>query len=544
MVKRAWGKISISVFVLAIIISSTLPTERNTEVDKSLELFNSIFREVNSIYVEDIDPTSLIDAGIKSMLKSLDPYTSYIPQEKLEDFNSITTGESKGIGATIGVINGKSVILAPLEGHSAYNNGLRRGDEIVEINGTPIDAKTNVSNMIRNNGQDEVTMKIKRYGHEDYIEKVLKVEKIKIKNVPYYGKINDEVGYIKLVEFTSGASEEVRNAVIKLKEQKVKKFILDLRDNPGGLLNEAVGVSNVFLPKGKVVLNIKGKSPRWNRTYRTFNQPVDTISPLIVLTNENSASAAEIVAGVMQDYDRGVLVGQKTFGKGLVQATVPIGQNTKLKITTAKFYIPSGRYIQAVEYVHAKKPEIDDQVFFTKNGRAMKNGTGIIPDLILSKKKKTDLIKELETKGYIFDFASSFYFENSSKFINPKKFRISDGEYGEFITWLDSQNFNYVTDLEKSLTFFSNVSKNEKLYTEIAAELESIQAKLDHVKSTRFDNFKEEIRIALTEEIAARYHLTGKIESSLEEDDHIKAAVKMLTNLKRYHGILKDERNI
>jgi carboxyl-terminal processing protease len=534
MVKRAWGKLSISVFVFITIISFTLPGERSVEVDKSLELFNNIFREVNSIYVEDIDPNSLIEAGIKSMLRSLDPYTSYIPQEKLDDFNSITSGETKGIGATIGVINGKNVILAPLEGHSAYNKGLRRGDEIVEIDGIAVTSKSNVSNLIKGQGQDEITMKVRRYGEEELIEKILKVEKIKIKNVPYYGKISDDVGYVKLAEFTSGAAEEVRKAVIQLKKQKAKKFILDLRDNPGGLLNEAVGVSNVFLPKGKVILNIKGKSPRWNRTYRTFNQPVDTISPLIIITNENSASAAEIVAGVMQDYDRGALIGQKTFGKGLVQATVPVGANTKLKITTAKFYIPSGRYIQAVDYVHAKKPEADDQVFYTKNNREMKNGTGIIPDILVEKKKIADLLKELESKGLIFDFASAYYFENSKKVIDPKKFRLSDKEYDEFLNWLDTQDFNYVTDMEKSLALFTNVSKNEKLYPHITDELESIRAKLDHAKSVRFDNFKEDIRLSLTAEIVARYHLTGKIESELEEDDHVKTAINMLKNTRRY----------
>jgi carboxyl-terminal processing protease len=543
-VKSAWGKLSISLLVLITIISFTLPGERNVEVDKSLELFNNIFREVNAIYVEDIDPNSLIEEGIRSMLKSLDPYTSYIPQEKLDDFNSITTGETKGIGATIGVINGRNFILSPLEGHSAYNKGLRRGDEIVEINGEPVSGRSNVSKMIKENGQEEISMKVKRHGEEELIEKVLKVERIKIKNVPYYGKISDDIGYIKLVEFTSGAAEEVRNAVVQLKKQKVKKFILDLRDNPGGLLNEAVGVSNVFLPKGRLILSIKGKSPRWNRTYRTFNQPVDTISPLVVLTNENSASAAEIVAGVMQDYDRGALIGQKTFGKGLVQATVPIGSNTKLKITTAKFFIPSGRYIQAVDYAHAKKSEADDQVFYTRNQREMKNGTGIIPDLMIERKKKADLIKDLETKGLIFDFASQYYFENPNKFVNPKKFRLSDDEYDEFLAWLDTQDFNYVTDMEKSLAFFTNVSKNEKLYPQITDELESIQDKLNKAKASRFDNFKEEIRLSLTEEIAARYHLTGKIESALGEDDYVKSAISMLQNIRRYNMTLNITRNM
>ncbi len=543
MVKRVWGKAGISILILVTIISFTLPAERDQDVDKSLELFGSIFREVNSIYVADIDPNSLIEASIKSMLKSLDPYTSYIPQEKIEDFNAITTGETRGIGATIGVINGRNVILSPIEGHSAYNNGLRRGDEIIEINGEVVTAQADISRLIKNPEKEEVVLKIKRYGEQEYFDKVLKVEKIKTRNVSYYGKITDEIGYIKLVEFTAGAAEEVRHAVLELKSKKVKKFILDLRDNPGGLLNEAVGVSNVFLPKGQVVLNIKGKSSRWNKTYRTYNHPVDTVSPLIVLTNENSASAAEIVAGVMQDYDRGVLVGQKTFGKGLVQATVPVSKDTKLKITTAKFYIPSGRYIQSTEYAHLKKNQEDDHTFYTKNKREMKNGTGIIPDFILDKTKKSDLVKELEAKGLIFDYASAYYFNNSSKFINPKQFVVDDLEYENFIQWIDSQNFKYTTDMEKSLAYFTNVSKSEQLYPDITAELESIQAKLKKVKSTRFDVYKNDIKQVLSEEIAARYYLTGKIESSLNEDDHIKRATAIFGNMKKYDSSLKPSKN-
>lgn len=534
---KACGKVSISIIILFIILSFKLPGESVSEVDQSIALFAKVFREVNSIYVEDIDPESLVEAGIKAMLKSLDPYTSYISEEKLADFNSITTGEFRGVGVTTGSVNGRNVIMSTLEGSSADRNGLKRGDEIIEVDGLTVTDKANINDMIKNPSKEEISIKIRRFGQTDILEKSLKVEKIKIKNVPYFGKIGEDIGYIKLVEFTSGAANEVRNAVAELKEDGAKKIILDLRGNPGGLLTEAVGVSNVFLPKGSSILTIKGKSARWNKTYKGYKEPVDISIPLIALTNENSASAAEIVSGALQDYDRAVLIGQKTYGKGLVQATIPLGQNSKLKVTTAKFYIPSGRYIQSVGYAHVKKSAESDTVYYTKNGREVKNGMGIIPDVEVAEKLRPDFVRELESKGYIFDFATYYYYNHPDEKLDPKTFKLSDSDYASFLAWIDQEGFNYSSDLERAYNLLNNVMKSESLQPQVAGEMDAIRSKLKLNRSSETETYKNDIRALLEEEILTRY--TGKTKASIFNDEHIRSALKILDAERNYDLILK-----
>lgn len=533
---KACGKVSISIIILFIILSFKLPGESVSEVDQSIALFAKVFREVNSIYVEDIDPESLVEAGIKAMLKSLDPYTSYISEEKLADFNSITTGEFRGVGVTTGSVNGRNVIMSTLEGSSADRNGLKRGDEIIEVDGLTVTDKANINDMIKNPSKEEISIKIRRFGQTDILEKSLKVEKIKIKNVPYFGKIGEDIGYIKLVEFTSGAANEVRNAVAELKEDGAKKIILDLRGNPGGLLTEAVGVSNVFLPKGSSILTIKGKSARWNKTYKGYKEPIDISIPLIALTNENSASAAEIVAGALQDYDRAVLIGQKTYGKGLVQATIPLGQNSKLKVTTAKFYIPSGRYIQSVGYAHVKKSAESDTVYYTKNGREVKNGMGIIPDVEVAEKLRPDFVRELESKGYIFDFATYYYYNHPDEKLDPKTFKLSDSDYASFLAWIDLEGFNYSSDLERAYNLLNNVMKSESLQPQVAGEMDAIRSKLKLNRSSETETYKNDIRALLEEEILTRY--TGKTKASIFNDEHIRSALKILDAERNYDLIL------
>jgi len=533
---RACGKVSVSIVILFVILSFKLPDETVSEVDQSIALFAKVLREVNSIYVEDIDPESLVEAGIKAMLKSLDPYTSYISEEKLADFNSITTGEFRGVGVTIGSVNGRNVILSTLEGSSADRNGLKRGDEIIEIDGLTVTDKANINDLIKNPPKEEISIKIRRFGQTDILEKSLKVEKIKIKNVPFFGKIGEDIGYIKLVEFTSGAAEEVRTAVVELKERGAKKIILDLRGNPGGLLTEAVGVSNAFLPKGSSILTIKGKSARWNKTYKGYKEPVDTTIPLVILTNENSASAAEIVAGALQDYDRAVLVGQKTYGKGLVQATIPLSQNSKLKVTTAKFYIPSGRYIQSVGYAHVRKPAETDTAYYTKNGREVKNGTGIIPDVTVEVKQQPDFVRELESKGFIFDYATYYYYHHPEDTVDPKTFKLSDEDYASFLAWIEQQGFSYSSDLERAYNLLNNIMKSESLQPQVAMEMEAIRSKLKLNRTSEVETYKDEIIALLEEEILTRY--AGITKASIFNDKHIRSALKILGNEKEYNSIL------
>jgi len=342
------GLFGILIAAAAIIgFSFTAPAEKYFDIAKSLDIFATLFKEVNAYYVDEVDPKDLVSIGIDGMLQSLDPYTDYIPEENLEEFSIQTTGQYAGIGALIGVINNKTVITNPYEGFPANKAGLKVGDQIISVNGVNIEGKntTQVSTLLKGKPNTEVKLVVRRAGNNEDLTLNINREKIKLNNVVYQGIVGENIGYIKLDDFTPGASKEVEAAVVDLKSQGAEKLILDLRDNPGGLLYEAVNIVSLFIPKGQEVVSTKGKVKDWNKTYVSLNKPIDTTTPLAVLTSGGSASAAEIVAGALQDYDRAILVGQKTFGKGLVQTTRQLSYNAQLKVTTAKYYIPSGRCI-------------------------------------------------------------------------------------------------------------------------------------------------------------------------------------------------------
>ena len=326
--------------------------ERYFEIAKNLDIFATLFKEVNTYYVDEINPNTFMRSGIEAMLRTLDPYTNYIAEDDIEDYRTMTTGQYGGIGALIGKRNKKNTVIMPYIGFPAHKAGLQIGDELILVDEIEVQEKTTseISKLLKGQANTSLKLTIKRYGVDDQLELNLTREKITIDNVPYYGMVSEDVGYIKLSDFTTNAGKEVKNALLELKNEGATSIILDLRDNPGGLLNEAVNVSNVFIPKGSEVVSTRGKVRDWNKIYKALNIPVDTEIPVVVITNSRSASAAEIVAGVIQDYDRGVLVGQKTFGKGLVQATRPLTYNAQLKVTTAKYYTPSGRCIQAIDY--------------------------------------------------------------------------------------------------------------------------------------------------------------------------------------------------
>jgi carboxyl-terminal processing protease len=371
-------------------------------------------------------------------------------------------------------------------------------------------------------------------------------EKITIDNVPYFGLIDDGIGYIKLSDFTTNAGKEVKNAVVALQGQGATKFILDLRGNPGGLLNEAVNVSNIFIPKGSEVVSTKGKMTDWNKTYKALNPPVDTEMPLVILTSSSSASAAEIVAGVVQDYDRGVLVGQKTFGKGLVQATRPLTYNSQLKITTAKYYIPSGRCIQAIDYSNrnedgsvGKVPDSLKVVFKTRSGRVVYDGGGVDPDIVINLGFLPPIAVSLISKGLIFDYATEYYY-NHETIASSKDFKLTDAEYNDFVTWLNDKDYDYTTRVEYSIDELIKQAKKEKYYEDIDQQIQSLKTKVMHNKNTDLQKFKADINQILEEEISSRYYLRkGVIETSFSADESIKAAIEVLKDSDRYHQILQ-----
>ncbi|MFZ6013723.1 MAG: S41 family peptidase, partial [Bacteroidota bacterium] len=354
-----WRRIKWPTILVIFIISAFAfrkPAEKYFDIAKSLDIFATLFKEVNAYYVDEVEPQKLIRKGIDGMLESLDPYTDYIPEDELESFRITTTGQYGGIGALIGVINKKTVVTHPYKNFPAYKNGIKVGDEIISVDGKNIQGKptSDVSSLLKGQPKTDVEVRIKRYGRKEELVFKLKREKISVSNIAYYGLIEPQIGYIKLDDFTPGASHEVLDALTELKEKGAKSLILDLRENPGGLLHEAVNIVSLFIPKGLEVVSTKGKVDEWNKSYKTLNNPIDTEIPIVVLTSEGSASASEIVAGALQDYDRAVLVGDRTFGKGLVQTTRTLTYNAQLKVTTAKYYIPSGRCIQALDYTHRK----------------------------------------------------------------------------------------------------------------------------------------------------------------------------------------------
>ncbi|ELR69556.1 tail-specific protease [Fulvivirga imtechensis AK7] len=548
MLKKRTNKLVALFFIIGItLVSFTAPTERYFEIAKNLDIFATLFKEVNAYYVDEVDPDKVIRTGIDAMLLSLDPYTNYIPEDEIESFRTMTTGQYAGIGALISVVNGKTVITMPYQGFAAYNAGLKIGDELIAIDGKKVVGMevSDISTLLKGQAKTPVEVTIKRYGHEEPLSFSFKRERITVTNVPYFGKVNDNIGYIKLEDFTMDAGKEVARAVEELKKQGADKIILDLRNNPGGLLSEAVNVSNVFVPKGVDVVSTRGKVTEWNKTYKTLNNPVDNKIPLVVLTNGGSASAAEIVSGVMQDYDRGLLVGSRTFGKGLVQTTRPLTYNAQLKVTTAKYYIPSGRCIQSLDYTHRNEDGTVSKVadsliseFKTKNGRTVYDGGGLDPDVDIEQEYYTPITQSLLTKGLIFEYATQYSSKRKS-IPSAAEFELTDEEYKQFKSWLSDKDYDYTTQVEEELVELEESAKKEKYYKDIANQLMDLKNKVKHNKEQDLEKFKSEIKQVLKEEIASRYYLQkGSLEASFNDDRDIQKAIELLKDTATYNQLL------
>lgn len=523
------------------------PGERYFEIAKNLEIFGTLFREVNNFYVDEVNPNHVMKVGIDAMLKSLDPYTDYIPEDEIEDYRTMTTGQYGGIGAVVGSRMGKTYVIMPHDNSPAVRAGLKVGDEIIKIDDIDLKNKTylDVNKLLRGQAGTPVKLTIKRYGQDKSIEVPLTRENIKIDNVPYHGMVTNDIGYIHLEDFTSGAVREVKNALIELKGKGAKKIVLDLRDNPGGLLSEAVNISNLFVSKDVEIVSTKGKVTDWNKVYTALNPPVDTDIPVAVLTSSRSASAAEIVSGVIQDYDRGVLIGQRTYGKGLVQVTRPLSYNSQLKVTTAKYYIPSGRCIQAIDYSHrnedgsvGKIPDSLRVAFKTKSGRVVYDGGGISPDVEVEKSLIPQILFSLDNKNLLFDYANKYTNEHAS-IKSPKEFKLTDAEYQEFVKWLGSKDYDYTTQVERSVEDLIAYAKKEKYYEDIQEQIKALKNKMYHNKESDLQKFKTEVKEALEEEIVARYYFEkGMVEASFDNDKELKAAVEVLNDPAKYSKLL------
>lgn len=544
MKKLRYVIIIVSILVLGAAVS---PSGRYFEIAKNLDIFATLFKEVNTYYVDEVDPDKLIRTGIDAMLSSLDPYTNYIPEEDVESFRSMTTGQYAGIGALIGKINGEAVITMPYEGFAAHKAGLQIGDILVEVDGVKLKEKqiSDISTLLKGPSGSEVKVKVKRYGLDSLASIVIRREKININNVPYFGMVAPKTGYIRLEDFTTDASKEVKNALIELKSRGAENLILDVRSNPGGLLSEAVNIANLFIPKGKEVVSTKGKVAEWNKSYKTLNRAEDTQIPLVILANGGSASASEIVSGVIQDYDRGILIGTTTFGKGLVQTTRPLSYNSQLKVTTAKYYIPSGRCIQSIDYENrndeGNAEKIADSLkaeFRTTNGRKVYDGEGLSPDIEIENENLSPLTVALITEGLIFNYANEFYASNEVS-ASPEEFILSNDQYQQFIEWLEDKNYSYFSDTEETFERLIASAKKEKYYDDIEKQLDQLRKQIAHDPKKDLKKFKEEVKTVLEQEIVLRKYLQkGQIRASFKSDKQLQKAVEVLNSSDLYKKIL------
>ena len=518
--------------------------DRYFQIVKSLDVFTTLFKEVNAYYVAEINPTELMKIGIDAMLSSLDPYTDYIPEDDIEDYRTMTTGEYGGIGAVIEKKGGINTVVMPYKNAPAARSGLLIGDQILKINNIALSGKKayEISNLLKSQVNTQITMEIKRMNKPEVFEISLVTEKIIIKNVPYAGLIKAGVGYIKLTDFTTNAGKEVSEALKELTQQGVSKLILDLRGNPGGLLNEAINVSNIFIPKGAEIVSTKGKLEEWTKVYNTKNQSIDAKIPLVVLIDERSASAAEIVAGVVQDYDRGVLVGRKTYGKGLVQQTRPLAYNAQLKVTTAKYYIPSGRCIQSIDYGTKGTAKIADSLkstFRTSSGRAVLDGGGIDPDILIDSSTFAVVSYKLKQKNLIFNYATKYYFDHDT-LASARDFELSEPEFQQFLAWLEHQSFDYQTPLEIKLEQALDLAKPGARSEQVHQSIIELNALLQSEKKKDLIHHESEIKQLLKQDIVSRYFFQeGIIEASFDTDLDILKAVEILEDTESYNGLLK-----
>jgi len=524
------------------------PQDQTFDILKNLDIYTDVVKELNAEYVDDIQPGDLTKAGIDAMLQSLDPYTNFIPETEVEDYKFMTTGQYGGIGALIHQQDNYVIISEPYEGSPAQKSGLLAGDKIVEVNGQKAEGKSydEVSAVLKGQAGTEVQLKVRREGVDQPIEKTIIRENIKIDNIPYYGIVGDNIGYIKLTGFTKHASREVKQAFLKLKEkQPIAGVIIDLRNNGGGLLNEAVNLANIFEKRGQEIVTTKGKVKERNRVHKTFHPPVDLKIPLVVLVDNHSASASEIFAGAMQDLDRGVVVGQRTFGKGLVQNVIPLSYNAQLKITVAKYYIPSGRCIQAIDYSHkdnngyfTKIPDSLIREFKTRKGRKIYDGGGISPDIIVKPRKFSQIALTLFSKFLVFNFATKYHREYAE--ISPvSNFVIDDSTYTNFLTFIADKNYQYTTRSEQALERLKEEAEKENYFDAIREEYDQLKAHMIEDKQADIKKYEEQIRELLRMEIISRYYYQkGKVEASLDHDPELARAIDILHNPATYEAIL------
>jgi carboxyl-terminal processing protease len=521
---------------------------RDFRIAKNLDIFFSMFRELNTFYVDEIDPDKVIKAGMDNMLKTLDPYTVYFPESEADEFTIMTTGKYGGIGSLVRNSGDYVIISDVYKGFPADLAGIKAGDLLKKVDGISLKGFTTdkVSEKLKGNPGTPITITIERNGKEtDY---PLKREKISIPPVPYYGMIDSKTGYIRFTSFTQNCIEDVKSALTSLKKNNAEQIILDLRGNPGGLLTEAVEIVNLFVGPGNEVVSTKGKVKQFDEDFKTTKPAVDDKIALAVIINRSSASASEIVAGAIQDLDRGIIVGQRSYGKGLVQITRPLSYNTQLKVTTAKYYIPSGRCIQARDFSHPNEdgsvgiiPDSLISEFKTKNGRIVKDGGGITPDIEILPEPLSQITAELYIRNYIFDYATQYYWAHPG-IKSPEQFSFTDQDYADFKTLLLKREFSYKTSTEESLNDLITNAKKEKYYDIHKDLFTSLEKDITHSLDQDLTMFRSEITDLIADDIISRYfYEDGAIAWTIKKDEQVLKALKILNNKEEYSSIIKGQ---
>lgn len=510
------------------------------EVGKNLEIFNELYKDINIYYVDDVNPGELINTGIDAMLESLDPYTQYIAESDMEDYRIMTTGQYGGIGAMIRKKDDGVMVSEPYEGYPAMTNGIKAGDRILKIDGRDTKGMDteDVSKLLKGQAGTKVEIVTSRDGKPP-VNNTLTREEIKIPDVPYKGFIDpvNKVGYIKLNSFTQTASQEVRNAFKELKDQGAEKMVLDLRGNGGGLLREAINIVNIWVPKGQTVVETKGKIAEWDKTYKTLSEPMDLDIPLVVLVDTGSASASEIVTGALQDLDRAVIVGHRTYGKGLVQQTRDLFYNSKLKVTVAKYYIPSGRCIQKIDYAQHDqegkaviKADSTIRAFKTADGRPVYDGRGIAPDITVEQPMLPKIVGGLYQADLFFDFGNQYQWTHDS-IPSPEKFTITEDIYQKFLTFVKDKDFEYHTESLDDLDKLVADAKKERYYDHSKDAIDALRVQLNPDRAEEFKRFRPEIEEVLKSELVGRYYYqTGRAKAMLGSDPAVKEALTVINS--------------
>ena len=538
------NKLIIPIVALVLLITTSAYKNDFFEIAKQIEIFTTLYKEINMNYVDETSPSDLMNVAIKNMLSELDPYTVFFNEQDVEASRINSTGDYTGIGATIKTLKDRLIVIEPFKDYPADRAGLKAGDEILKVDNIVVaDFQNDAGELLQGSAGSKVSVTYRRQGEIKSVP--ITRQEVAVKAVPLYKMVNKTIGYVALAKFTRTASQEVKNAVSYLKAEGAEQLVFDLRGNPGGLLIEAINIVNLFVPKNEVIVTTKSKVDKYNKTYKTRNEPLDIQIPLVVLIDGGSASASEIVSGSLQDLDRAVIIGSRSFGKGLVQRPKPLSYGTQLKVTISRYFTPSGRCIQALDY---KKRDENGQAirvreenynsFKTKNGRAVFDGGGVMPDIELTESEISEFTKDIIKQNFVFNYATNYYYENST--IDVNTFKLNDADFSDFIDYLKQNNFEFKTKTETALNSVIKIAKEEGFDEDLSSSYTAMVKDINAIKDYEINNNKSQLLVLLENEIILRYfYREGLYKYYLSNNNEIQKATDILLDLDKYNSYLK-----